>query len=298
MLFLWMVLTTALQAQFAGEYRNKEMQLTVRAAGKEYNGAIQFQGESMPFTAVEANGKLQGRFQSQGAQFPFELRRDGTGFVLATAGEEYRLESAQPQTANPLARRTLAGTWKHATGTITFDAAGNGTSNGSAFRYRVEADALILTDDQATLRFTHVLEGDTLRLTGPTGAELVLTRSTGEAAAAPNVDLSGKWCYVANVNATGGGARATNQCFTLHANGRYEYYGETDSYGPNGGATSQGSDAGTWTANATAITARSASGRVTTFQLERRNHPKTNDPMLVLNGQTFVTFHQKAPWRF
>ncbi len=23
-----------------------------------------------------------------------------------------------------------------------------------------------------------------------------------------------------------------------------------------------------------------------------------NDPMLVLNGQTFVTFHQKAPWRF
>lgn len=300
MFFLWLVLIAALQAQFAGEYRGKEMQLTVRAAGKEYTGAIQFQGESMPFTATEANGKLQGRFQSQGAQFPFELRRDGAGFVLSTAGEEYRLEPAQSQPANPLAKRTLVGTWKHSTGTLTFDASGNGTSNGSAFRYRVEADALILTDDQATLRFTHVLEGDTLRLTGPTGVQLVLTRSTGEAAAtagAPSADLTGKWCYVANVNATGGGARTTNQCFTLHPNGRYEYYGETDSYGPNGGATSQGSDAGTWTATATSITARSASGRVTTFQLERRNHPKTNDPMLVLNGQTFVTFYQKAPWR-
>ncbi|MFN7936223.1 MAG: hypothetical protein U0R19_23030 [Bryobacteraceae bacterium] len=302
MWILWMMFCAALQAQFAGEYRGNQMQLTVRAAGKEYTGAIQFQGESMPFTAVEANGKLQGRFQSQGAQFPFELRRDGSGFVLSTAGEEYRLEAAQPpaqaQAKNPLARPQLAGTWKHATGTLTFDAAGNGTSNGSAFRYRVEGDALILTDDQATLRFTYVLEGDTLRLTGPTGVQLVLTRSTGEAAAAvSNVDLSGKWCYVANVNATGGGARSTNQCFTLHANGRYEYYGETDSYGPNGGATSQGSDAGTWTATATSITSRSASGRVTTFQLERRNHPKTNDPMLVLNGQTFVTFYQKAPWR-
>ncbi len=44
-------------------------------------------------------------------------------------------------------------------------------------------------------------------------------------------------------------------------------------------------------------TARSATGRVTTYQLEKRNHPKNNDPMLLLDGQSFVTYYQKPPWR-
>ena len=36
---------------------------------------------------------------------------------------------------------------------------------------------------------------------------------------------------------------------------------------------------------------------VTTYVLEKRNHPKNNEPMLVLDGQAFVTFYQKPPWR-
>lgn len=304
-LFLWAVYVLEGQTggSFAGEYRGSNMLVKVRPEGADYIGSIQFPGESMPFHATVADGKLQGRFQSQGGQFPFELRRDGAGYVLATAGEEYRLEGVPAESVNPLARNAelkaadkgLVGSWRHATGTLTFDGSGTGMSNGSAFRYKVEGNTLLLTDDQASLRFTHAVEGNTLRLTGTSGVQLVLTRS---AASEPSGDLSGKWCYVGNVNATGGGARATNQCFTLHPDGRYEYYGETDSYGANGGATSQGSDRGTVTTSGNTLTARSDSGRVTNFRLERRNHPKTNDPMLVLDGQTFVTFHQKAPWRF
>jgi len=60
---------------------------------------------------------------------------------------------------------------------------------------------------------------------------------------------------------------------------------------------SQSSDRGAWTATETSITARSAGGRITTYVLEKRNHPKNNDPMLVLDGQAFVTFYQKPPWR-
>jgi hypothetical protein len=33
----------------------------------------------------------------------------------------------------------------------------------------------------------------------------------------------------------------------------------------------------------------------TVYTLEKRNHPKTGDPMLVLNGQPFVTYYKHAP---
>ena len=111
-------------------------------------------------------------------------------------------------------------------------------------------------------------------------------------------ELVGKWCYQANVYATNGGARSSTQCFVLNANGTYEYSGESDSYNPNGGATSQSYDAGTWTATDTTITANSRFKGSTTYRLEKRNHPKNvNDPMLVLDGQAFVTAWQKPPWR-
>ena len=64
-----------------------------------------------------------------------------------------------------------------------------------------------------------------------------------------------------------------------------------------GGATMQRNDSGAWTATETTLTTRSASGRVTTYRLEKRNHPKNvRDPMIVLNGEPFVTFYNKPPW--
>jgi len=92
------------------------------------------------------------------------------------------------------------------------------------------------------------------------------------------------------------GASMSNRCFTLNANGTYQYYGESDSYNPNGGVTSQSSDSGTWTATETALTTHSSAKGTQVFTLEKRNHPKNNDPMLVVNGQPFVTYYQKAPW--
>ena len=51
-----------------------------------------------------------------------------------------------------------------------------------------------------------------------------------------------------------------------------------------------------WSATATSITAYSNTNGTTTFRLEKRNHPKNNDPMLVLDGEAFVSYYQKAPW--
>ena len=108
-------------------------------------------------------------------------------------------------------------------------------------------------------------------------------------------DLVGKWCYQANVQAQGGG-RQSDICFTLKADGTYQYYGETSSSNVYGGSNSQSSDYGRWSATANSLTARSNSGKTTTYTLERRNHPKTGDPMLMVDGDAFVTFYQKRPW--
>jgi hypothetical protein len=47
------------------------------------------------------------------------------------------------------------------------------------------------------------------------------------------------------------------------------------------------------------LTARTAGIRLraqSRIPLEKRNHPKTGDPMLVLNGQPFVTYFQHPRW--
>lgn len=283
---------------FTGEYKSPEAQLTLRrAADGGYTGTIVYQGASMPLSARAAGQSiLKGQFQTQGQSFPFELRREGSAVLFTTDGETYRLE--------PVAKAGggvggLTGAWRNDKGIMRFNADGSGIALGEAFRYQVNGDTVTLVSPQTNVSLQFEVSGDTLTLKSPTG-QLMLTRvvESGAPAGRMQQDLTGKYCYVSNVYANNGGARSSNQCFTLYADGRYEYYGETDSYNPNGGATSQSSDRGTWSATETTITAKSVSGRVTTYQLEKRNHPKTNDPMIVLDGQAFVTAYQKAPWRY
>jgi hypothetical protein len=154
---------------------------------------------------------------------------------------------------------------------------------------------LIGAQRQLTLGFE--LRGDVLTVTG-SGGSVTLTRVKEESGAGSvHAELVGKWCWVSQVYANNGGARQSNRCITLNGNGTYAYAGLTDSYNPNGGATSQSADSGTWTATESTLTARSVTGKVVTYQLEKRNHPKNvRDPMIVLNGEPFVTFYNKPPW--
>jgi len=62
-------------------------------------------------------------------------------------------------------------------------------------------------------------------------------------------------------------------------------------------ASSQSADSGTWTATEGTLTTHSRGGKTSTYRLEKRNHPKNvRDPMIVLDGQTFVTAYSKPPW--
>lgn len=225
--------------------------------------------------------------------------------------------SGAPAASASANSNSIVGNWRSSNGTMSFNQDGTGAGNGEAFRYQTAGGYVTMANQQGSIRLAYQVQGDTMTLTGP-GGSISLERADGNgrgtggttygaAGGAPGgmsgggsvaQELAGKWCYVSNVNATGGGARSSNICFVLMPDGRYEYSGETDSYGRAGGSTSQSSDRGTWTATESTITARSVTGRVTTYALQKRNHPKNNDPMLVLDGQAFVTFYQKPAWRY
>ena len=111
-----------------------------------------------------------------------------------------------------------------------------------------------------------------------------------------HMELAGKWCWI-SVTTANQGAGQSSRCITLNGNGTYTYAGATDSYNPFGGTGSQAADSGTWTATQSTLTTHSRSGKTTTYRLEKRNHPKNvRDPMIVLDGQTFVTAYNKVPW--
>lgn len=63
------------------------------------------------------------------------------------------------------------------------------------------------------------------------------------------------------------------------------------------GTSSQSSDFGTWNYDGTRIYYNSQNGQGSgSYLLEKRNHPKNGDPMIVLDGETYVTYYQKNPW--
>lgn len=108
-------------------------------------------------------------------------------------------------------------------------------------------------------------------------------------------ELCGTWQYFSSVNANNGGGRTNEARFTLNPDGTYLYSAENCSTNPFGAAWGNARSQGRWTATANTITFTDDSGS-STYNLEKQNHPKNNDPMLVLDGKSFVTVYQKRPW--
>lgn len=296
---------------YAGTFAGDGVTLELSGSAGVYTGALTVQGQRIAATVrTDGNGGT-GAFEVNGQTYRFTLTPQGTGFKLASAGAEYRLErkgnlapsptpgeaAAPAGSASPAASGSIVGLWRTAQGSATFNADGTGVVDGNPCRYVIKDDQLTMigAQGQITVRFT--IAGDTLTLTG-TGGSIAMTRVKQESGPGSiHAELVGKWCWMSQVYANNGGGRQSNRCITLDGNGAYLYEGMTDSYNPNGGGTSQSSDAGTWTATETTFTARSRSGKTTVYQLEKRNHPKNkSDPMIVLNGEPFVTTTNRPPW--
>ena len=89
---------------------------------------------------------------------------------------------------------------------------------------------------------------------------------------------------------------SSGRSLTLYENGTYEYYGESSTSGDAGGTAGQNSDSGTWYLQGDQIFANSQSEGPLQFTLTLRNHPKTGDPMILLDGDAYVTASPRSPW--
>jgi hypothetical protein len=301
---LWFVLAALGCAQnplarpdpFAGRFQNDQVTLELTGARGQYSGWLTVQGRRLPVTVKAAAETATGSFEVSGQTYSFTLTPVPAGLKLASEGAEYTLARAGSDPANPAQLETsIVGSWRNASGSARFNADGTGVVNGEAGTYKIHGDQLTLIGAQGRITLPFQVRGDTLTVT-VNGAAVALNRVREEAGPGRiRPEMVGKWCWVSVVNAQQG-ACTSNQCFTLNADGSYQYSGETDSYNPYGGATSQSDDAGTWTATETTLTAHSRTHGSIVYTLEKRDHPKTGDPMLVLNGQTFVTYYKHAPW--
>lgn len=239
---------------------------------------------------------------------------DIEGKVIFTRNGTSSNETATASTPNPVSSNSIVGIWSGNNETIEFTKAGKCVYQGQVYSYQAANGIVTLQTAQGNLTMGYAVSGNQLSLTAnnqilnysKNGAPVTgvtpsanASTPTGGKQVAP--ELVGKWCYV-NVNSTNSGGSSTEQCITLKADGTYEYYSEssrsvnTNAY--SGGTNSQNIDRGTWSYDGTRIYYSSSMGAGSgSYLLEKRNHPKNNDPMIVLDGQTYVTQYQKAPWR-
>jgi hypothetical protein len=246
------------------------------------------------------------------------MRTAAASFLVAAA-------LAAPAHASP----ALHGTWSAAEVNgrplvVQFDAGGNGQINGQPMRWQTLGSMLFIEQNGQVGTYSFdVKDGKFVVSGGDLPGVATLTKGTaaaesgkkqaaarqakaakgapasgqpGAPAASGGQEIVGKWCNLAQFTANRGGS-SRMECFQLNADGSYSYNYEGSMSGTTGSTASQSSDSGRWRYDGQQLVAQSRSGKVSTYTLEKRNHPKNKrDPMICLNGTCYVTFYNKPAW--
>ena len=203
---------------------------------------------------------------------------------------------------------------------VQFDGNGSGMINGQPMRWQAMGSMLFIEQGGQVGTYSFQAQDGKLAISGgdltgvatltrgtaaadtaskqagrtPSHATQGVSRSNGE-------ELVGKWCNASQFTANRGGGSSRMECFQLNPDGTYAYAYEgsmsASTPGMYGGTASQSSDSGRWRFDGQRLTAQSRSGKVSTYALEKRNHPKNKrDPMICLDGTCYVTYYNKPAW--
>lgn len=299
-------MTLMLNADGTGEFDGEQVKYT--AKGGVLSLTITSQQETNNYSyALNGNSlTVSGGDLDQ----PVTFTRSGSGANASPT--ENPPATAQANSGNNLANNNLLGVWSGNGETIEFKDNGQCVYLGNTYTYTASQGVISLSTVQGAVSFNYTINNNQLTLAA-NGNQVVYQRGTagaqksnpgntgGEGAKNVPPELVGKWCWV-NVTTTNSGGSSSDTCITLNGDGSYQYYSER-SMSVNdpsfaGGTNSQNSDRGTWWVQGDRIFYNSQSQGQGSYRLEKRNHPKNvNDPMIVLDGQPFVTQFQKAPWR-
>ncbi len=198
---------------------------------------------------------------------------------------------------------SLLGLWTGNGESIEFKSDGKCVYLGNSFPYQISQGHVVLTTGQGNVSFAYSVNRSQLTLTA-NGHNIIYSKaaasSNGTTTSSPKgvpVELVGQWCYM-NMNTNS----QTSRCITLNADGSYIYSSESSRSVKTsqvyGGTASQGADQGTWFVQGDRIYYTSQTQGQGSYRLEKRNHPKNvGDPMIILDGEPYVTATLRAPWR-
>ncbi|MEO5906524.1 MAG: hypothetical protein ABIQ11_07350 [Saprospiraceae bacterium] len=207
---------------------------------------------------------------------------------------------------------SIVGAWSGNGETMEFLPNGMVQHLGQTFPYKFTADKVTVSSSYGELIFGYTINNDKLTLTNNNGESLSYLRDSPGAAqinqqqnlsqGTIDQELVGKWCYVEVSNLYGSSSSSSSTCITLNGDGTYSYYSETsrsvNTPDMSGGTNSQNSDRGTWYVKEDRIYYNSQNQGPGSYKLEKKNHPKNvNDPMIVLDGESYVSFYNKPAWK-
>lgn len=300
-----------------------QMTLMLNADGSgEFDGeAIKYVAKGNQFTMTIVNDRetINYNYSLQGNTLTISGGDLDQPVAFARAGSDgqsqQQNDAASQQTAAPTNSgaasgqdKNLLGVWSGNGESIEFKNNGQCIYLGNTLTYQANQGHVTLGTNQGNVMFSYNIQGDKLTLAA-NGNQVIYNRGQAAGAAPTNtggkgtvaMELVGKWCWV-NTNTYNNGGSSSSQCIVLNGDGTYEYTSESsrsvnaDTF--YGGTNAQGSDRGTWYVQGDRMFYNSQTKGQGSYRLEKRNHPKNvNDPMIVLDGEPFVTQYQKAPWR-
>lgn len=203
----------------------------------------------------------------------------------------------------------INGTWNNdEVGTLTFNSNGSGTFAGGSFTYTSTANKIFAYSDDGDFVYNYKMVSGQLIISGgifPEPVTFTKTKNTSSGSTASKsggIDKSivGTWCWTSTSGTYTNASSSSTRCIVIKADGTYQYTYEGSISGSGGGyyggSASQSADHGTWKLNGSTISVVSASEGAVTYSFQKKNHPKTGDPMIVIDGDAYVTYYQKNPW--
>ncbi len=288
------------------------------------DGSGEFDGEMIKYTS-QAN-KLSLVQDGQTTVYTFILQGnsltlsggDLDGNIVFTKGGTQNTQVVQTQIPQSIQQQTtisqnaneVIGVWSGNGESVEFKSNGQCSYAGNTFQYQVSQGQITLITPQGNAMLAYSVKGNQLTLSA-NGQQFTYTKGAGNVGQVPAQnqtqtgdgrvaqELVGKWCWT-NVNSTNTGGSSSSECIVLNGNGTFEYASErsmdTNTSSFYAGTSSQGSDRGTWWVQGDRIYYNSQARGQGSYQLQKMNHPKTGDPMIVLDGEPYVTYFQKPRW--
>lgn len=317
---------TSASSSLVGKWSNNsfgfDMVLVLNA-----DGSGSFDGEKITYTSTATSLNI--KEAGQTTQYQYKL--NGNSLMLSggdldeaitfTKGGSIATNNSTTTTSNPSkpassgssSNTAIVGTWSGNGETMTLQANGQGSYNNIPFSYTVSGNTLNISGSGGTSQMQFSVSGNYLTLSG-NGTTVMLQKGTAYSNTKPaqsggyqqnttggiDQSLVGKWCYVSSLN-NPSATSSYSRCIVINGNGTYEYYaeGSISGYGGGGygGSSSQSSDRGTWRLAGNQIQVQSQTEGYKIYSFEKRNHPKNGEPMIIIDGDPYVTYYQKAPWR-